>query len=70
MKREERYKQFEDDIDGSFIGTFRAEYRGRSYYVGPAVEIDASELQDIIRLTPVPLQWDQLGKTGLIVYPK
>ena len=70
MTQEERYKNFEDDIDGSFIGEFMPEYHGRSFYNGPAVRIDQSELQDIIRLTTVQLQWDQLGKSGLIVYPK
>lgn len=69
MTKEERYKTFSDEVDGSFIGTFDPEYHGRNYYVGPAVTIDASELQDIIRLTTIRLQWDQLGKTGLIVYP-
>ena len=70
VTREERYKNFEDDVDGSFIGEFVPEYHGKSFYNGPAVKIDQSELQDIIRLTTVQLQWDQLGKSGLIVYPK
>ena len=44
------------------------DYHGRNFWIGPAVKCDASELQDVIRATPVKLQWDQLGK-GLIVYP-
>ena len=70
MNRSERYATFEDDVDGSFIGEFMPEYHGKSFYIGPAVKIDASELQDVIRLTTVNLQWDQLGKSGLIVYPR
>ena len=48
------------------------EYRGRSFYVGPAVNADEDEgptLQDVIRATDVTLQWDQMGRAGLVVYP-
>ena len=47
----------------------RMEHHGRYAYVGPAVLIGDEELQAVIRSTTVTLQWDQLGKAGLIVYP-
>ena len=68
MMMEQRHKIFEDDVNG-VIGRFVPVYRGRSYYVGPAVEIDKDDLQDLIRSTGVRLQWDDMGKTRLIVYP-
>lgn len=58
-----------------FTGTFhdregsRTEYRGRSFYVGPALDIKGSELQDVIRMSDIRLQCDSMGKTGLVVYP-
>lgn len=45
------------------------EYHGRYAYVGPAVRIDASELQDVLRATSVRVVWDTLGKNGYVVYP-
>ena len=45
------------------------DYHGRNFYVGPAVVIDEDLLQSIIRATSVKLQWDNLGKNSLIVYP-
>ena len=69
MTKEERYQMFEDDMDGTFIGEFLPTYNGRGFYRGPAVIIASSELQDVIRLTTVKLQWDQMGKSGLIIYP-
>ncbi len=45
-------------------------YQGRWFYDGPAVFIEDTQLQDVIRATSVQLQWDELGKTGLIVYPR
>ncbi len=67
--RDERYKTFDDDLDGSDVGEFMPDYRGRNHYFGPAIKIEGSDLQTVIRLTTVKLQWDQLGKSGLIVYP-
>lgn len=45
-------------------------YRGRFFYEGPAVKCERDELQDVIRATQVKLQWDHLGRTGLVVYPR
>lgn len=45
-------------------------YRGRFFYQGPAVKCEQDELQDIIRATRIVLQWDDLGRTGLVIYPK
>lgn len=61
------YEQFRRDF-GGHVG-FLPEYRVRSYYVGPAVAIDASELAVVIRATDLRLQWDRYGKSGLVVYP-
>ena len=47
----------------------REEYRGRNFYAGPAVVVRRSQLQDVIRATSVDVQWDQMGKDGVIVYP-
>ena len=41
-------------------------YRGRFFWQGPAVRVD--DLQDGIRATTVPVQWDNMG-LGWIVYP-
>jgi hypothetical protein len=68
MTQEERYTQFEQEAEQA--GYQVEEYRGRYFYVGPAVFIEAEELQDLIRATTMPLQWDSMGKSGLIVYPK
>lgn len=45
-------------------------YHGRYFYVGPAAMVDENELQDVIRATDIPLQWDTMGKNGLVIYPK
>ncbi len=45
-------------------------YRGRNFYNGPAVRVDESELQGVIRKTRVKIQWDTMGKTGIIIYPR
>ena len=45
-------------------------YNGRNFYHGPAIRCDESELQDVIRETEVKVQWDTMGKSGLIIYPK
>lgn len=62
--------QFLRDMQSSpFAGCVRPEYHGRYGYVGPAVVVDQSELQAVVRATSVTLQWDKMGKNGLIVYP-
>lgn len=67
MTKEERYKKFENDLENEYDVE---QYQGRNFYNGPAVRIDSSELQDVIRATDVKVQWDTLGKDGLIVYPR
>jgi len=44
-------------------------YFGRSYYFGPAVRCEVEEFQDIVRETTMRLQQDQMGRSGIIVYP-
>lgn len=69
MTKQERHAKFTDDMDNGGYGV--EDYRGRNFYEGPAVRIDdASELQDVIRATDVQLQWDQLGRDSLIIYPR
>ena len=64
-----RYEKFCLEIEENTF--FEVEhYQGRWFYEGPAVRIEADELQDVIRATSIKLQWDELGKTGLIVYPR
>lgn len=45
------------------------DYHGRFYYEGPAVRINKGDLQDVIRSTAIRLQWDEMGRDGLIIYP-
>ncbi len=68
MTRQERYDKFTQDMND--YNRDVEEYNGRNLYHGPAVRIKADELQDILRETEIPLQWDELGYNGLIVYPK
>lgn len=67
MTTDDRHQTFTDDLEAA--GYQVEPYRGRFYYHGPAVRIAKDELQDVIRATSLPLQWDQLGK-GLVVYPQ
>jgi hypothetical protein len=66
--KEERYAKFEHEAEAA--GYPVKEYHGRYFYVGPAVFIEAEDLQALIRATTMPLQWDSMGKSGLVVYPK
>jgi len=68
MISDSRHETFADDMDGS-LWRFEADYHGRNFYQGPAVFCEASELQEVIRATTVNLQWDQMGNSGLVVYP-
>lgn len=46
-------------------------YHGRFYWQGPAVRTDEAgtpSLQDVIRATTIPVQWDNMGYDW-IVYP-
>jgi hypothetical protein len=62
-----RHREFEGDLER--MGYEVVEYHGRYHYHGPAVKVDASELQDVLRATDVRLVWDTLGKNGYVVYP-
>ncbi len=65
----ERYEQFCREIEEH--GAHEIEhYRGRFFYEGPAVFIEAIEYEDVIRATSGRLQTDDLGKTGMVVYPR
>lgn len=45
-------------------------YRGRNFWQGPAVRTtEEYDLSDILARTTVKCQWDQMGKSGHIVYP-
>jgi hypothetical protein len=68
MTKEERYLQFTHEAERA--GYPVEEYRGRYFYVGPAVRIEEGDLQALIRATTMPLQWDEMGKSGLVVYPR
>lgn len=49
------------------------EYHGRYGYYGPAVSVNNNdEFQEFFKNvnTQIKLQWDDLGKTGKIIYPK
>ena len=61
-----KHQQFTEDMEAA--GYEVKPYRGRNFYDGPSVRIDRAELQDVIRVTAVRLQTDQLG-LGLVVYP-
>lgn len=65
----DRQKQFKADMEEA--GRRVEFYRGRFFYKGWATRTeDLNELQEVIRDTVVPLQWDQLGKNGNIIYPQ
>jgi hypothetical protein len=65
MTKEERYQQFRDDMSNWEV----EDYEGRNSYKGPAVIVPRDNLQDIIRETDLELQWDQMGKNDLVIYP-
>jgi hypothetical protein len=63
------HAKFVEDMDAAGIVT--ATYSGRFFWEGPAARSDqlsGPTLQDIIRKTAVPLQWDSLD-SDYIVYP-
>ncbi len=59
------HQQFVADIEAA--GLQPEHYRGRFNWEGPACRVD--DLQDALRATKVPCQWDTMGQ-GWIVYPK
>jgi len=63
------HEKFVEDMDHAGIVT--AAYHGRFFWEGPAARSDQRNgptLQDIIRNTAVPLQWDGLA-SNYVVYP-
>ena len=68
MNQTARYEQFRFDLTDA--GYSVRDYNGRNFYSGTAVTLRRDELQYVMRVTSVKLQWDQLGKDGVVVYPK
>ncbi len=64
----DHYTQFRQDMTEADFDV--QEYGGRNYYQGPATVVDTSEYQDVVRATSVRLQTDNMGKSGIVVYPK
>jgi hypothetical protein len=63
------HEKFVEDM--RFAGIVTTAYRGRFFWEGPAARSDQQNgptLQDIIKNTAVPLQWDALN-SNYIVYP-
>jgi hypothetical protein len=69
MTQEERYRVFTEEMEAAGYEV-NPEYGGRFFYRGPAVEVPRDDLQEVIRSTIIPLQWDQMGRSRLIIYPK
>ena len=69
--KEERYAQFTTEMEDEMIEV--EQYKGRNFYEGPAVRTDEAgglSLQDVLRATSVRVQWDSLGRSDAIVYPR
>jgi hypothetical protein len=63
------HQKFVEDMEIAGIKT--AAYRGRFFWEGPAARCDRQNgptLQDIVKETAIPLQWDNLD-SNYIVYP-
>ena len=63
------HEKFVVDMDAAGIVT--AAYLGRFFWEGPAArsdQLNGPTLQDIIKKTAVPLQWDSLD-SNYVVYP-
>jgi hypothetical protein len=63
------YEKFVEDMQ--IAGIVTTPYRGRFFWQGPAVRSNQQigpTLQDIVKKTAVPLQWDSLD-ADYIVYP-
>jgi hypothetical protein len=63
------HEKFVEDMDNAGIAT--AAYHGRFFWQGPAARSDQQNgptLQDIVKGTAVPLQWDALN-SNFVVYP-
>lgn len=67
----DQYEQFVEDMEKA--GIDYEEYHGRFFYHGPAVRTNENGFptrEDVIRATKVKLQWDNLGLSDFIVYPR
>ena len=67
----DKHQKFVEDMEKASVEVDE-EYHGRFFYRGPAVrtsERDWPTLQDVIRATDVPVQWDNMG-LDYVVYPK
>jgi hypothetical protein len=63
----ERYNQFAEEMeDAGFEVDY--DYHGRADYVGPAVRVERSDEQAVIRASTMHLRVDSMG-LGLIMYP-
>lgn len=63
--------KFVEDMDEAGIET--EHYHGRYFWEGPAVRTNEDgglTLQDVIRATTVGVQWDTMGRSDYIVYPR
>jgi len=67
MASELQRDQFVRDMEA--VGHEVEWYNGRDQYSGPAVRVGRDELQYVIRETEVKLQWESMGRDGLIIYP-
>ena len=63
--QKQHYQQFAEDMSNA--GLEVRDYRGRNFYSGPAVFCE--DIQDVIRMTQVKVQWDSMG-FDFVVYPK
>jgi hypothetical protein len=60
------YQKFVEECEAA--GFEVRHYNGRNFFSGPAVV--HTDVQAVIRVTSVPVQWDNMGKTDYIIYPK
>lgn len=60
-----KHKEFVRDMEKA--GLEVKHYRGRFYYDGPSVMVE--NVDDVIRLTSVKVQWDSMGRDHIVVYP-
>lgn len=63
---QKRYNTFAKECEEAKLEVF--DYHGRNFYSGPAVTVD--DIQVAIRATTVDCQWDSMGKSSYVVYPK
>lgn len=63
------YQQFVHECEQA--GLEVRDYHGRNFYEGPAVSVDDFDgMVEVMRATTVRIQYDQLGRSGYIIYPK